>query len=568
MLASRRVIRRALAADAKRGAAAESSCTGAFGWLADDVLLLLFSTVLAHNSEGVGLSHVQQAACASRALLALAAACKRTATLLAAAGRELKLEALARQSTTITPVRGGPLAFTAQLRAEGNSEKQLKLIRSASRSMVLHCAKAGCCGRMQKAFNRDQERSCAAGRVAAAMQTCSLLTASRDGGVVFAYARRRLSKLAVHGEERGRRFEDVLIQAKDDAAGGVATTAVALVSLDDCSEPLSMRCDSAGSVVAYVSAKHGTTYLSEPFSKLDVWQPGGFGPVQLPRGRCCKSVQDAWFLEAGGDTLLAAALSVGYVHPSGHETSNLDLEDAAYTFCTYSIGDGELETDTCGDTKEQRSLLGCSPTARGNKVLALAQCRRGCGAPPAHAGIRRAYVCDLDNDAEQLVSLASPGGADSLVCASLSPSGDAVVALNATGNAYTLEVLVCGSDLNFTPVQKVAMSPYLALFPGNRAMSDLVKSCFRIEMSPCGRFTTVVDRRPLFGDPSGNYAAVVVDMRNRMSTGKLRALPLFNNEDQAPRDMIWTETRVWLMAPGTDENGSISPRGGALCLSM
>ena len=572
MSPSRRVIRRVIGAG--KLSTAPVYCGedgGLFGLLDDDVLVLLFAAILVCGGECTGLTDVQQAAHAARTLLALATTCKRIGSVLERGGKEYKIEALARCSTTIPPLYKGPFAFTQQVRAEENSDKQLKLLRNASQSMVLHCAKPGCCGRMQKAFNRDQQRSSVGGSVVAAMDTCSLITASRDGNVVFAYARRRLSRIAVHGEERGRRFQDCIIQATKNALGAVTTTAVVDISLDACSEPQTMRCDEEGSVVAYTSVLHTTSDSSAPISKLEMWKPNAFGPVAVTRRGMQYGVQDAWFAGAGVGPLLYVAWTNGYFHPSGHDLGYFDeLADSVYLFSTYTFCGNEPELDTEGMGRERRALLTCSPTARGNKVLALAQCRVGHGLAPEHPGWRRAYVVDLDNDTEQFTGLSTFGKDKGLVCASLSPAGDAVVALDDSKGTYTLDVLVCGNDLLFTRVQRMDLSPFLALCPGNNPlMSDMVKVAFRIEISPCGRFAAVVDRRPLFGDPASNYATVFVDMRNRMSTGKkLRALPMFNCDEQAPRDLCWAQTSVWFMSPGTDESGSISPRGGALCLKL
>jgi hypothetical protein len=133
-----------------------------------------------------------------------------------------------------------------------------------------------------------------------------------------------------------------------------------------------------------------------------------------------------------------------------------------------------------------------------------------------------------------------------------------------------VNVQVRGADCSFTPVQKLDLSPWLALSPSSDATEmhhDLVKAVFRLQFSPCGRFFCVHDTRPLFGERAAANGLVVVDMALRMDrTQTLRAFPMFPTDDQAPRSVSWTESGLWLMPPGTDDNGSIGARGGAICL--
>jgi len=95
----------------------------------------------------------------------------------------------------------------------------------------------------------------------------------------------------------------------------------------------------------------------------------------------------------------------------------------------------------------------------------------------------------------------------------------------------------------------------------------LVKACFALCFSACGRFVAVHDRHPLFGAHTSGHGLVVVDMALRMQQKqRLRAFPIFSTIDQAPRAFHWTRAGIWMMPPGTDDNGSIGARGGAICL--
>ena len=96
--------------------------------------------------------------------------------------------------------------------------------------------------------------------------------------------------------------------------------------------------------------------------------------------------------------------------------------------------------------------------------------------------------------------------------------------------------------------------------------NDLVKASVDLTFSPCGRFVALVDRHPLFGSPASGHGIVIIDTAMRDKINKFRPYPMFPTMDQAPRSFHWSRQGIWIMCPGTDDNGSIGPRGGALCL--
>ena len=125
------------------------------------------------------------------------------------------------------------------------------------------------------------------------------------------------------------------------------------------------------------------------------------------------------------------------------------------------------------------------------------------------------------------------------------------------------------SELNFAPVHSMDVSMWIDLSPSHDPSdfgTDLLKSTIGVQFSPCGRFAALLDRHPLFGEPPDNHGMVVVDTAMRGKATKFRPFPMFPMSEQAPRSFHWTRKGVWLMPPGTDHNGSIGPRGGALCL--
>eukprot|EP00966_Prymnesium_polylepis_P006845 157785-Prymnesium_polylepis.1 len=73
--------------------------------------------------------------------------------------------------------------------------------------------------------------------------------------------------------------------------------------------------------------------------------------------------------------------------------------------------------------------------------------------------------------------------------------------------------------------------------------SGLVKAEFGVSFSACGRWVSVLDRHPMFGESPNNHGCVLIDTALRMDTFKaLRPFALFPTDDQAPRSLHWTES--------------------------
>tara|TARA_B110001450_G_scaffold221117_1_gene216975 strand:+ start:6796 stop:8823 length:2028 start_codon:yes stop_codon:yes gene_type:complete len=460
-------------------------------------------------------------------------------------------------------------------------------------------------------------------RLTTVFESCSLLAPCSDGKSAFAYVRRRVqNRQGNHGDGRGKRHEDCIIRVvqkkdKHDKTCFVQSH-VAVMEFDDVSQPLTMRTSRDGKMVAFICSMHeGDGSDQMPYSVVYYWNTldPDKGPLAIKgegRQRDCVSPQDAWFLEhdtsvhdtAGAEWLhdysrdhapspgframsghnstvedlnykLVVAWSSSFVHNSGHTIGQALQYHTHYKFDIFEEDEHEdrpLEVCDSGGISQDHFLVSCSPSEDGSLVLALVKNNNH------EFGFRRlTYIHDIVNDTSSLVphSCASSTSKGPL-CASLSRTGDCIVSLHKTNKSMVMDVMVCNSksDHLYTPVQTVDLTPFLALHPRDNTATnmntDLVKACYEFVFSPCGRFVSVVDRRPLFGEAPCNHGVVIVDMAMRMEHSitkrGLKTIPMFATEDQAPRSFHWTDSGIWLQPPGTDENGSTGPRGGAMCL--
>jgi hypothetical protein len=563
--------------------------SGLFDVLSDDEIMLIAAELMRVTDTLGGLEYLSRVEAGRKAAVSLMLACKRISALMGKGDSPQAAELRARAMTKIMPRSpGSPLAFSEQVERETRACAQLRFLRAAQRAMACHCAKA-CCLNIQKAFNKDVSRGCPSAprraseavapkappsRLVPATESCSLLAPSSSGTAAFAYRRKRVSKLGSHGEGRGKRYEDEIVRIELAGASPrgaqVKEAARVLVEEEDTSSPLFMRSSADGSAVAWVCAAHEVDAQQEvPFSRAFVWDSSWGAHCALPPPDGCApqllSAQDAWFVEEDGRPLVVVAWSTDFFHPSGHHVgswSNPGRE--IYVFATYSMGDGCAELCSEGLVHQDACLISCSPARGGGEVLALV--KREDSYSPRH---RYTVLHDVRSEATIRVPHNVPSEKGPL-CAAISPTGDCVVAMHKTERSLMVNVQVRSSDSGFTPVQKLDLSPWLALSPWNGSSpmhSDLVKASFCVRFSPCGRFFYVQDTRPLFGEKAAAHGLVVVDMARRMDrTQFLRAFPMFPTDEQAPRSVDWTEAGFWLMPPGTDSNGSIGARGGALCL--
>ena len=579
---SRRGSRRAPSQPARCGWA---SCL--FDMLSDDAILLVAAELMAiqRPNSPCQMEYLSQAEAGRRSAVALGITCKRLLAVIKNNSSPQAVELRARAATKIMPRHAGSaLAFSDQVGREARSRDQLRVLREAQRAMACHCAKA-CCLNIQKAFNRDLARGKPVGAGAAAakrpvsgrlvpvLESCSLLAASSNGSSGFAYRRKRVSKTGCHGEGRGKRYEDEIlrIELRTGSQKGAEAKEVSrvLVEQDDRSSPLFMRSSADGRWAVWICATHEVDADQEvPFSCAFAWDSSCSASCVLrPPDGCAPellSAQDAWFMEEGDKTLVVVAWSTDFFHPSGHHVGSwANPGRESYLFATYSLVDGAAELCSEGLLHEDSCLISCSPTRSGNEALALVK-REG-GYSPRH---RYTVLHDVCTECTSRIPHNVPSEKGP-VCAAISPMGDCVVAMHKTERSLMVNVQVRTSVSGFTPVQKLDLSPWIALCPWKEPdmLSDLVKASFCVRFSPCGRFFYVQDTRPLFGEKAAAHGMVVVDMALRMERAQsLRAFPMFPTDEQAPRSAEWTDAGFWLMPPGTDSNGSIGARGGALCL--
>lgn len=574
----------------------DEGCEGLFSLLSDDSITMIMWAVLTAPKSLCGLSYFDEIDRGMRAIFNMALSCRRLASVLNKVCPELQAEALARKCTRVLPQpRDHELGFTRQMRNELLSCDHLKMLRAAQGAMALHCAK-DCCKNVQRAFNKDIRKGVIFSRPSSpTMSTCapeenqllrisdncSIIEANEDGNCAFMYARERLSKLGVHGEARGRRFRDVIAKVEINKAGqndpkkaAFVRTAVLEIDADDMSGPLTIRTSPDGNYVAFIRAKHDVDVEAyTPFSVIFLWHVGWESAIEITPSLGCDvrgdslSAQDAWFrVDDKGDTTLTVAWSTDYYHPSGHRVgSNVsDERDTKYMFSSYSLDEDEDPDHFESTFAESGSLLTCSPCSNGNKVCTLVKRR------DVMNGYRCVYMHDLNQSRSFAVtSTYVNAGAKGPVAAAVSPAGDIIVVICKVGKCVTTNVCWQTGDSNYAPVAGIDVSHWVGLYADNDPVNfttDLVKASVEMKFSSCGRFVAIVDRHPFFGSRPENHGVVILDTVMRGKTNKFRPFPLFGVEDQAPRSFQWTKQGIWLMPPGMDANGSVGPRGGALCL--
>lgn len=576
---------------------------GVFATVSDDDISSIFRWMLHIPSDAVGLSYFAHVEASRKAVVSLALSCRRFAVVLRMVCPNLQAEALARTCTRVLPrTPFEELAFTAQMRDELLSCDHLKLLRAAQNAMACHCAKA-CCHHIQRSFNKDIRKgevfyrpssptlgTCAGdqSRLINVMDNCSLLDASRCGNHAFTYSRKRCSR--EHGENRGRRFKDVIQHFSLNKTTRVTSTCSIVeptflksgsleIDCNDMSAPLQMRTSHDGKSVAYIRALHEVDADTQtPFSSAWVWRVGWDKAIELPRPRPesnidgdSMSAQDAWFRESNGEAMLVVAWSTDFMHTSGHHVgSNVPPQSSPqYCFTTYLVDADsnddpvEIYENMFDGSNMLGTLLTCSPTADGNSVVTLVKRR------DILNGLRTVSKHCLDMGTSHQIKSAYMNGPKGPVSAAVSPNGDCIVVVCKRDNSFLANFCWRTNHENYNIIQTLDASPWMGLRPSDgpsEMATDLVKASVDLKFSPCGRFFALIDRHPLFGSAPKSHGVVIVDTAMRDKVSKFRPYPLFETEDQAPRSFHWTRQGIWLMAPGTDDNGSIGPRGGALCL--
>lgn len=578
---------------------AAASADGKFSELSDDCIMAIVRAllILAPTNPGersVGLKYFASVDASSKAVCNLMLTCKRMTNVIAAHCPELLAEAVARKCTRVVPASSfNTFSFTRQMQNELLSCDHIKMLRAAQSSMTCHCARS-CCYKVQKAFNKDIQSgkvfsrpssptlgTCCTeeNRLIAVLDNCTMLSVQQDGDYAFAFMRERLPK-QTHGEDRSRRHRDVITRVKRNGATFRRTHTIDIESAD-MSAPLTMRTSPDGESVAFVRAVHEIdTDDDTPFSSAFVCRAGWDAPIAVCRPFSdtdvrsdTLSAQDAWFRTAdNGDVMLVVAWSTDFFFPSGHHVGSKasTASSAQYCFTSYTLGEDESEEPEVFESTffEPGQLITCSMTSDGNKVVTLAKRR------DVSIGFRSVcmhYIAMGQSFVIKSAYVAS--GPKGPLCAAVSPTGDCIVVVGKQEKSVKATVCWQTSDFNFAPVHSMDVSMWLGLSPSNDPSNDpadfgtdLLKATMGVQFSPCGRFAALVDRHPLFGDPPDSHGLVVVDTAMRGKASTFRPFPMFPMSEQAPRSFHWTRKGIWLMPPGTDHNGSIGPRGGALCL--
>ena len=573
-----------------------------FEIIADDAILKIVDFLMEIPVDVAAYQLLNRIDKSRKSLNSFMLTCLRMPNVLKTIGAMQKAENHARAATKIFPAN--PLsttAFSCQTKAELVSCDQLRMMRSAHTAMACHCAKK-CCLRIQKAFNKDIQkgrvfnRPCSPGadcrkanknRLIPLMQTCGVMAPNEEGNVAYAYRRRTLNKVGVHGEERARRFTDeiVKLEIKKACATEVVETETLPLEKIDMSNSIVMRTSHDGSSCAWI--RTSTDYDEEAFTKACVWingmkepfevgDPEGLGDAILMHQQGIRmpvlSPQDLWFSlvpEAdGGEVVqLVVAWSTEYVHPSGHFVgSNAGPGESAYAFATYTICNGSVKFSVSTELHEGQ-LLTCHPTRAGTSCLALVNRKEG-----LRAGYREMKLHNLLSDTKVVVPFfnAAYNSVTGPLCVMLSPMGDSIVCVHKTTSSIVASVLVRSGERSFFLVQTADLSSQLGLSPSSDAQpleTDLVKVPYSLSFSPCGRFAVVLDMHPRFGECAPGHGLVVLDTALRMHKKRsLRSFPLFATGEQSPRSFHWTRNGIYLLPPGTDENGAMGSRGGALLL--
>ena len=575
---------------------------GIFG-LPHEILHLILVEILRCPSGTATTASREVASTGRRSVLALTLTCRILYKRVFGNGDpKIAAELHARVAAVATPhlVEPTSFGFTEQAEKELSTAALLKAYKKAHSSMALHCSRQ-CCLHIQRAFNRDakcrspalRNRSPLAPRalspslqlpalsmpipakpspvpgsprerprIWSALETCALLAPAPDGTTAFAYRRRRLSKLGVHGEARARRYSDEIVRLQLDADRKPRITdSFCLHEFTDYSQPILLAASSCGSMVAWVSTNHDDT-PGDAITTAFTWKSGWKEAIELSAGSIEHPARSAQSVHFHGERLVVA-FSTCFVHPSGHLVGTKAAGgQSAYSFATFEISDDRVELSSRSELHENGRLLSCS--ASRTEVLALVR-RQGV----AGSNHRVCILHDLESDRASRVPFTVPSQRG-VLAAALSPSADAIVALHRSERAFVLSLLLRISDTAFLPAQKLDISHLLGLsvneHPSSWTSQSLVKAAFSVGFSSCGRFAFALDNRPAYGEAAAACGLVLVDTRARDVPHRMKATGLFPSEEQAPRSVAFCGGALWTMPPGTDAAGSIGARGGALVL--
>jgi len=605
----------------QREAHVEAPSGSLFDVLADEEIAHVIAVLLngvAPPAHWNGVEYRKHQMAARNSAIAFALCTHRFARVMRTVAKREQAECLAR-GTVVTVPRNpdAPFAFTEQARLELLSAEQRQMLKQANCAMACHCA-SRCCLQLQRAFNRDLRKGSVLPlptsprlgprrevphRLVAVLENCAELAVTDDGTRAFAsimmrrevtkesYA--RIAKIAQRGAERGRFGGDPPIYVEEASVEFAAESLLAgsPESLADVAlygpERMWIAPDGSG-VACIVPLTHDTDGVHSPnadgaHSALLYWDGAApqmvrvvkpesdgmhLGPTTQHQQLAIRNPQWAWFASSPSGVRLVVAWSTEYFDSFGSLfASDSKYKDATpgFQFVTYSLDGpgGAPEPVEITTPMPLGRLQECHPFADGEQVLVVLE--------TTSLG-QATYMCDVAGDECSLVPQAHWPLEGAFFGMGVAPMGDCVATVSReTRNGrhhFVLDLLDRVHHVTYKHINSIDLTSYLVhRLSDYKSDSSQYLLGYAVNFSPCGRFVTVVDRRPVFGEGPRNYGVVIVDAAMRHhGQDSLRARPLFGAEIQAPRGFFWTRSGIWMMPPGTDHRGLIGPAGGALCL--
>lgn len=597
----------------QREAQVEAASGSRFDVLADEEIAQLIAALVnggAPPAHWNGAEYRKHQMAARNSAIAFALCTRRFARVMRTVAKREQAECLARGTVATMPRHpDAPFAFTEQARLELLSVEQRQMLKQAHCAMACHCA-SKCCSQLQRAFNRDLRKGSVLPlptsprlgsrpevphRLVAVLENCAELAVTDDGTRAFASIMMkreatkesyvRIAKIVQRGAESSGHFGgDSPMYVEEASVEFVAESALAgsPESLADVAlygpERMWIAPDGSG-VACIVPLTHDTPanhYAHVAHSALFYWNGAAPQMVHVAKPQsnrradaAMRNPQWAWFASSPAGVRLVVAWSTEYFDSYGSLfASDTFYADAhpGFQFATYSLDgpDGTPELVEITAAMPPGRLQECHPFSDGEQVLVVLE--------KASLG-QATYMCDVAGDECILVSQAHWPLDGAFLGMGVAPMGDCVatVSLETRNGRHriVLDLLDRVHRATYKHINRIDLTAHLTSNPysGHSKCRNEDFMAYAVGFSPCGRFATVVDRRPVFGERPWNYGVVIVDTAMRHhGQGSLCARPLFYGEIQAPRGFFWTRSGIWTMPPGTSGRGLIGPAGGALCL--
>tara|TARA_Y100000817_G_scaffold176895_2_gene138170 strand:- start:1107 stop:2861 length:1755 start_codon:yes stop_codon:yes gene_type:complete len=520
-----------------------------FARLDDDVLAKIFTLVYLDQTR----AHAVRLH-AARILLTFTEVCQRFRRVFETICNKLRVEVAARRTTRICPLTDGPFSYTAQLEAETGSSRQLWELCRLFKDEPLHCASDNCvCA---------EERSA---DVVSVLRQADVHAVTRDGSVLFANTKRRLSP---------REWDHSIVCVKNNKV----TDTYAHKHTNE-SDPLYISVHPEGKAVAFITERYDDQLLDPRLSVLHVWEPGSAAeerkfPFRNHNHPCaaCVNAQCIWWTRDGaGHDVLSVLWATTFVHPTGQligQSTNSGLWAVEWT----TFQNNRVMFTPFNNAEEALPVPYGAPQSvsasdDGHDFVVLVRLDEPGPTVPkrvaVHASLRslgllgRRYtaldpsaVWRLDRRAEA-DPIGGPNGA------AITPAGDAIVCTHRTHGSVIVEVLVRSENekrLPFVSVQTIDVTHLLSLGVQDRTVFDdpgslpghSLRLPYAFVFSPCGRFVALVDQRPHWGLPPLRHNVVVLDMAMRHRRNGLRAIPLVPRYDMFVCSLAWTTSSFFL----------------------